>query len=165
MNRQTKNLIHNILYICVIAVLMSFAFSASKCHATEILFHLSSKHGEEFYYDKSTNEQKDYNSINRGVGVSYPIINYMDVRAGFYKNSYFNNSGYIGVFPHLDIFKGLKAGVQMGYVSGYTGYSSPLLLLPTISYTFKNVVSEIGYIPSINNDTISLLTFTTGIKF
>lgn len=174
MKRQTKNLIHNILYICVIALLITFSFNASKCHAaTHLHLHLASIHGGG-YYEFETGDYKNHNQNNFGIGGGFDFTNHFQFRAGGYENSHSKTSLYIGVLTHKRINRYVDIGLQIGAVSGYkntvydrkfNGTLQPMIL-PTGSLHFnKNVSFEFGYLPKISDRTVSLLTFTTGIKF
>jgi hypothetical protein len=125
-----------------------------------------SKHSSDTYA-----ANKYYNEENHGFGVTYGYSPYVDVKVGFYENSYYQTSLYGGIVLNKDyyIFNDLviSPGIGLLFATGYnnTPIDAPALapiLLPSITIGNKTLRSTIGYIP-YGEDTV--FTFQTQILF
>jgi len=125
----------------------------------------ASKHEKNTY-----GKDKYYNENNNGFGFTYGYSNSLDVKLGYFKNSYHKTSIYAGFTVNRDFYVHdqfvISPGIGMMFSTGYhdTPLSAPILapvLHPSISIGFKTMRSTVGYIPSGNG----VLTFQTQIQF
>lgn len=154
--------------IIALAILASFQLHAEQSD-TWINVHLGSNHLDLDTFTQD-NVAREFNEQNLGLGISHEFVEHWDVRAGFFENSYYKTSVYLAVSPHTSYQKPIAVALQAGIATGYGG--TPIgdgdlvpFIMPTISVNIKSFRGELGYIPRVNNDTSSALTFTVGYKF
>ena len=114
-----------------------------------------SKHigAEEYTFNGET---KKFNEINRGLGVGVEVHKNVEVTAGFYENSYYKNTVYVGSRLFLNYKVGevkIKPGVLIGAVTGYDDTVEQAKKLQPIGYAtlsveYENVRVGFGYLPS-----------------
>jgi len=129
-----------------------------------------SKHSDEAYQNNYGNNQY-FNEDNSGFGVTYGYSEHLDVKMGFFENSYFNTSTYVGAVLNKDfyIFSDLVISPGLGLIltTGYddTPINAPSIapiLHPSISFGHKLLRSTIGYIRYGEDE---VYTFQTQILF
>ncbi|MGH1485069.1 MAG: hypothetical protein ACRBCI_02540 [Cellvibrionaceae bacterium] len=125
-----------------------------------------SKHSSETY-----GKNKYYNEENNGFGMTFGYSDMIDIKIGFFDNSYNKSSVYGGAVFNKDyyIFNDIvvSPGVGLMFTTGYhdTPIDAPALapiVYPTITIGHKTLRSTIGYVP-YGEDTV--FTFQTQIQF
>ena len=97
-----------------------------------------------------------FNESNEGLGIEYEIDKNWSFAAGRFKNSEYNHSNYITVAYQPIQAHGFKLGVVGGIMDGYMGIDNKLnkdpfpMLLPVVSYEYKNVGVNLMVIPEAN---------------
>lgn len=123
-------------------------------------------------------KNKEYNSDNHGLGLSYTMLPYLDIKAGFYDNSFYVRSNYVGVNVHHDfhfkervvIVPGLAVGLVTGYkptqMSSVQIGSAMLMVLPNVDVGTKNLRVNFGLIPTklVNHDKPNVITLQIRLK-
>jgi len=123
---------------------------------TYIDLHVTSWHSKDTYTKQGVTKQ--YNNKNFGLGVTKSINLYNDVSAGFFKNSYYDMSTYIGIDTHTNTNP--RIGVIYGVVTGYDqGY---VLAMPNVTYDVDRYRVRFGLIPGSE---VQALTLTVSYKF
>jgi hypothetical protein len=131
--------------------------------------HLTTSHTKRSYTDQS-GKDIEYNQNNFGLGLALPVYTNIDVRAGFFKNSFNNTSVYAGADFYVNRSRYFTYGVNAGVASGYentpaqTSTLAPMLM-PHVTFKVNNFRSEIGYIPAFNQSQVAFLTFSVGTRF
>lgn len=134
-----------------------------------------SKHSQSTYWYQG--QEIPFNSENPGIGITYKARPHLDLKSGFYKNSYYRTSAYaaINISKEFRIEKvGVTPGVMFGVATGYT--DTPMyshVLQPSVFLTVGIKLSgtgfNIGYIPGLtklaNGNPVSaiIIQFTTQI--
>ena len=112
-----------------------------------------------------------YNEDNDGVGLTFGYSPSIDIKLGFFDNSYNRTSVYGGlVFNHDFVIFGdfvISPGVGVLLASGYdhTPVDAPVLapiVHPSLSFGHRYLRSSIGYIPYEDS---TLITFQTQYFF
>ena len=125
----------------------------------------SSRHQRQTY-----GNDKYYNENNNGFGLTYAYTESIDLKIGYFENSYHNTSAYGGLTLNEDFYIHdefvISPGIGLMFSTGYqnTPLNAPLvvpIIHPSISIGFKTMRSTVGYIPSRN----PVLTFQTQIQF
>jgi len=139
-----------------ILLLTSAFYNIHQARADGVVnLHLGSKH---------INAQRDFNETNLGLGVAYNLGTNASLRGGFYNNSEDNTSVYMGGELHSNQSRMFTVGLQYGVVSGYSQIPLVFYVMPVISHRYKNVRTEIGYIPAIEQYP-AVVTATMGVFF
>ena len=110
-------------------------------------------HSEDRYNDDG--EKRRYNEGNAGLGGSYAWNDWIDIKAGFFENSYYKNSLYGGAFLHRDFYSGawtFAPGVSLLLVSGYddTPQDAPVvapILVPGVVFGPRAMKISLGFVP------------------
>jgi|GEM_PF-3418021 len=119
---------------------------------------------------KTYDRGKKYNENNDGFGFTYGYTDSLDLKVGYFENSYNNTSVYAGFVVNKDFYIHDKFVISPGlgvlFTSGYddTPLQMPFItpvLHPSLSIGFNTLRSTIGFIPSNNN----VITFQTQIQF
>lgn len=116
-----------------------------------------------FHYDRNT----DFNSVNYGIGVEYKFSNTLSATTGTYRNSYYNQSNYLGVYWQPVSFGPVDIGVVAG---GFNGYSNTNnggwfpALLPVLTIEGKRVGLNVIVIPTIPNQVAGCVSFQLKAK-
>lgn len=113
----------------------------------------ASWHAERRYDDDG--RRRKYNQSNIGIGASYAWRDWADIKAGFFENSYYENSVYAGVYLHRDYYAGdwtVAPGISLLLVSGYddTPQDAPVIApLPVFGVTFghRALKLSLGVVP------------------
>ncbi|MCG6938606.1 MAG: hypothetical protein LJE83_10630 [Gammaproteobacteria bacterium] len=131
--------------------------------------HITASHAKRTYMDKTGNNV-EYNQNNFGLGVSLPYNSNIDVRAGFYDNSFNATSVYAGADLYVNPSRFVTVGVNTGVATGYENtpaHTSTLapMLMPHITFKMKNFRTEIGYVPSFDPKQVAFWTFSVGTRF
>jgi hypothetical protein len=119
---------------------------------------LSSSHVKSGYYENQ--ELTPYNEKNLGLGITYTYNPNLDFKIGFYENSYYKTSVYVGAHPNINILNDnrmvVEPGLLLGVVSGYEeednagieiGGGLNVIILPTLRLGYESVFFNIGYLP------------------
>jgi hypothetical protein len=105
-------------------------------------------------YSYHFDEKQDFNPINIGFGVEYQFSTAASITAGFYRNSYYQHSNYIGTYWQpiaLGPFKlGMVAGIFNGYDNTNNGGWFPAAL-PAVSLEGELFGFNLIVIPTIPN--------------
>lgn len=113
---------------------------------------------------------KTYNEDNDGLGITYGYTPSIDIKLGYFDNSYHKRSVYLGASFNKDFYFHNKfvisPGIGLMFTTGYddTPINAPVIAPiphPSISFGFKTLRSTIGYIPSGDG----VLTFQTQVQF
>jgi len=159
------------LYSLISAGLCSISFFCTNVSALNVYewsmdINTGSKHSDQTY-----GNNRYYNEDNKGLGVSYGYTKYLDVKMGFFENSYFKTSTYAGLVLNKDfyIFNDIliSPGLGLMLTTGYddTPVNAPTvapIFHPSISFGHKLIRSTIGYIPYGED---KVVTFQTQILF
>lgn len=113
----------------------------------------ASWHAERRYNDDGT--RRKYNQDNPGLGGSYAWRDWLDIKAGFFENSYYEDSVYAGVYLHKDYYAGnwtVAPGLSLLLVSGYddTPQDAPAIApIPVLGVTFghRALKLNLGLVP------------------
>jgi len=152
--------------IILLAILASSTLHAGQGD-TWINVHLGSNHlNLDTYIDEGVT--REFNEQNLGLGISHEFIETLDLRVGFFDNSYHKTSFYLAGSVHTSYKKPIALALQIGMATGYdntpVGENNVVpFILPTISVNIKSFRGELGYIPWIEDT--SIVTFTMGYKF
>jgi len=115
--------------------------------------HVASHHFDYTYYnDLYTNEEKELNEFNPGIGFVYEWTEYIESRGGLFLNSFDKASLYAGMGVHTSYDRLFSVSLQGGILTGYdgtpaggenklVGYVIPVLGLNTGQFR-----TELGYI-------------------
>ena len=125
-----------------------------------------SKHSDAYY-----SGNKFYNEDNEGVGLTYGYKRNIDLKFGFFENSYYKTTVYAGAVFNQDFYMlndmVISPGIGLIFASGYdnTPMDAPMItpvLHPSLSFGHKSLRSTIGYIPFGD---VEVVTFQTQILF
>jgi len=131
--------------------------------------HLGTSHAKRTYMDKSGNAIA-YNQNNFGLGLSLPAYTNVDIRAGFFENSFNHTSVYAGADIFTSRHRFISAGVNLGVATGYentptkTSTLAPMLM-PHVTIKMKKFRTQIGYVPSLDPKQVAFWTFSVGTQF
>lgn len=112
-----------------------------------------------------------YNENNNGLGFSFGYSEAIDIKLGYYKNSYNKTSVYTGFVFNKDYYFHndfvISPGLGLMFATGYDKVLNNVpivapMLHPSISFGFRTLRSTIGYLPYSTN---KVLTFQTQIQF
>ena len=116
-------------------------------------------------YSNSTTEQRDLNERNFGVGVGYEVSETLSADVGFYENSYYRQTWYVGVNLHkqwLPPQGRIAIGLSAGFATGYD--NTPIeakrlqpIAMPTFDLGGHQAFIRIGRIPVAKVTTIQLI--------
>ncbi|MGH1441762.1 MAG: hypothetical protein ACRBBR_16735 [Cellvibrionaceae bacterium] len=152
------------------AILFSSNTLALDSYEWSMDINTGSKHSDQSYKNSYGNNQY-YNEDNEGFGITYGYKDYLDIKMGFFENSYFKTSTYIGAVLNKDfyIFNDIviSPGLGLMLTTGYddTPIDAPVIapiFHPSISFGHKLLRSTIGYIPYGED---KVITFQTQILF
>jgi hypothetical protein len=62
---------------------------------------------------------RPFNKVNKGLGISYGTHDNIELKTGFYENSYHANTVYAGAHLHTKPQRGVEVGLNLGLASGY----------------------------------------------
>lgn len=154
------------LYTAIITLLLCANACALDVYEWTMDINTGSKHSDTSY---AANQY--YNEENKGFGVTYGYSNHIDIKFGFFENSYYNTSVYAGAVLNQDfyLFNNLVVSPGLGLMlsTGYddTPIDAPVIapiFHPSISFGLKSMRSTIGYIPYGED---KVITFQTQILF
>ena len=99
--------------------------------------------------------RREYNETNRGLGGSYAWNDDLDLKLGFFENSYYEDTVYAGVYWHRDFYWGdwtVAPGVAFLLVTGYddTPRNAPEvapLAIPGVALGRRAVRLNLGFMP------------------
>jgi len=117
--------------------------------------HMTSFHSQENYYeDYETDEGTKtttipFNEENFGIGVRYQLEDFLDVSVGFFKNSFYNTSVYLGGEVYTSRQRLISIGLAVGLVSGYRGTTidTPVMVMPIMQVGVPEIGVRIGVVP------------------
>ena len=135
--------------LCLSLLLVSVQIQALEQGEWNFDLNVASKHSEESY------GSGDYNEENWGLGASYGYWDNLDLKFGFFENSYDKTSVYAGAFYHKDFYFGdwtVAPGVGLLLATGYddTPENAPVvapILMPAITFGHRAVKANVGLIP------------------
>lgn len=118
-------------------------------------------------YSYHFDQNKNFNSLNYGLGLEYQFSSVASITVGSYRNSYYQTSSYVGAYwqplavgPfHL----GIVAGGFNGYSNTHNGGWFPAIL-PVIALEGDRVGVNLIIIPSISNRVAGSLSFQLKVK-
>lgn len=158
--------LYTLIFIGLFNLQVSLQANALDLYEWTMDINTGSKHS-----DNSYGSHQYYNEENDGFGVSYGYTKNIDLKVGFFENSYFKTSMYAGVVLNKDyyIFNNILISPGLGLMlsTGYddTPIDAPLIapiFHPSISFGHKALRSTIGYIPYGED---KVITFQTQILF
>ena len=118
-------------------------------------------------YSYHFDQNKDFNSVNYGLGLEYQFSSVASLTVGTYRNSYYQTSNYIGAYwlPLAvgPLHIGVVAGGFNGYANTQNGGWFPAVL-PVVSIEGEWVGLNLIIIPSISNRVAGSLSFQAKIK-
>lgn len=118
-------------------------------------------------YSYHFDQNREFNSVNYGLGLEYQFSTVASVTIGTYRNSYYQTSNYVGAYwmpLALGSFRlGAVAGGFNGYANTQNGGWFPAML-PVISIEGDWVGVNLIIIPSISNRVAGSLSFQMKIK-
>ncbi len=129
----------------------ALAFDVSDDPKVFIDLHVTSVHSQANYYldvgDRT--EETPFNKNNGGIGLRYQVEDFLDVTAGFYKNSFYNTSVYLGGEIHSSRKSFVSVGLAAALITGYIGTptSTPVIALPIVQIGVPQVGIRVGYMP------------------
>lgn len=118
-------------------------------------------------YSYHFDQNKDFNSVNYGLGLEYQFSSVASVTIGTYRNSYYQTSNYIGAYWQPLAVGPFHVGVVAG---GFNGYSNTQngdwfpAILPVVSIEGERVGLNLIIIPSISNRVAGSLSFQLKLK-
>jgi len=141
----------------------------SDAESDELNIHVSSWHSQ---------DRDFYNYKNTGLGYSYDYTDFLQIKVGFYKNSFYKTSVYLGGNYHQENCN-FCLGVFVGGVTGYSNIVSQqapaatrnlnefqFIVLPSLTIReSKHHSITLGYMPSFVKGSISFATFTYNYTF
>jgi len=149
-----------IKYITAIVVLMFVGTAYAAEQTLSLDLNLTSNHTTDGYYENG--QYIKYNSKNRGAGVTYFNGENTEVFTGWYSNSYYQKSVYLGV-NFVASYKfgkiAVRPGLAIGGVSGYlntpqqTTDGMMLMVLPNVSVGVGDFSVKVGYVPAVGDKT------------
>lgn len=136
--------------IVILGLLLSADAFAMKKGGYALDINLASHHSKDTY-----NNGTAYNEDNFGLGASYAWEDWLDLKAGFFDNSYNKTSTYVGAFVHKDFRYGelvLSPGVAGFLMTGYdnTPENAPEVApIPVfgLGVGYSRVKANLGYNP------------------
>ncbi|MBX2809663.1 MAG: hypothetical protein KTR20_13645, partial [Cellvibrionaceae bacterium] len=145
---------------------ISFSAQALDVYEWTLDINTASKHENSHYGHNQT-----YNESNDGIGLSFGYSENIDIKLGYYDNSYHKTSIYTGFVLNKDYYIYndfvISPGVGLMFATGYDKVvnNAPIIapmLHPSISFGFRTLRSTIGTIPYSAN---KVITFQTQIQF
>jgi hypothetical protein len=112
-----------------------------------------------------------YNENNFGLGLSYGHSDNVDIKIGFYNNSYNTTTTYMATtwqknyhFKNLTISPGIGAFIVTGYDSApeFAEKYQPGVI-PTVTFAYHKIALNVGLVPSIKSNNV--VTFQLQIGF
>lgn len=116
-----------------------------------------------YHFDRN----KDFNSLNYGFGVEYKFSSIASLTAGTYRNSYYQQSNYIGAYWQPVAIGPVHMGVVAG---GFDGYSNTNnggwfpAVLPALSVEWDLIGFNLLLIPTIPDRISGSLSLQMKIK-
>ena len=118
-------------------------------------------------YSYHFDQNKDFNSVNYGLGLEYQFSSVASLTLGTYRNSYYQTSNYIGAYWQPlavgPFHIGVVAGGFNGYANTQNGGWFPAVL-PVVSVEGELIGLNLIIIPSISNRVAGSLSFQVKIK-
>jgi len=160
-----------IVITLAISLFSDFVYASKKHHTLDL--NLLSFHTQRCYSECT----KNFNEINFGFTISYDSGYNFSVFSGTLRNSFNNQSVYIGVNPYFDLkFLGdnsmIRTGLLLGVVNGYAdtiakstihenGDVAPIVS-PNISLFYHRLHLNFGVVPSSGT---TVFTSRVGVWF
>lgn len=116
-----------------------------------------------YHFDRNRN----FNSVNYGLGIEYKISTVTAFTIGSYRNSYYQQSSYVGAYWQPVALGPLHAGVVAGAFNGYSNTNNGgwfPAVLPAISLEGDFVGFNLLIIPTIPNRISGSLSLQMKIK-
>lgn len=116
-----------------------------------------------YHFDRG----RDFNSANYGLGAEYKFSSVASITIGTYRNSYYDQSNYIGAY-----WQPIAVGpIHLGFVAGgFNGYSNTHAggwfpaILPAITWEGQLVGFNLLVIPTISSRIAGSLSLQLKIK-
>jgi hypothetical protein len=103
-----------------------------------------------YHFDRN----RDFNAYNVGLGAEYQISTVTSITAGFYRNSYYQNSSYVGAYWQPIGVGPMKLGVVTGMFNGYSNTNNGgwfPAVLPALSVEGDLFGCNLLFIPTVPN--------------
>lgn len=116
-----------------------------------------------YHFDRN----KNFNSLNYGFGAEYKFSSVASLTLGTYRNSHYNQSGYVGVYWQPIAIGPIEIGVVGG---GFNGYSNTNnggwfpAVLPALTIEGEYVGLNLLVIPTIPNRVAGSLSLQLKVK-
>lgn len=132
-----------------------------------------------YFYDMNSGKRRPFNEVNLGAGIEYFATDHFGVMAGYYNNSYYDDSFYIGAIVETSSLfnqEVVGVGIQAGFVSGYNNHVPKQYLLADIFAPAVLPYLRIGnrddiqlkmgvtYIPSANLESEDTTLYTAQLR-
>ena len=140
--------------LCALSCIHAVAFAAPGDFWLDL--NVASKHSQRTYFVNG--EPRRFHENNLGLGATYEVLDWCDLKAGWFENSYEKTSVYALVNPHWTLIARPRwqfaPGVALGLVSGYqntperTGEIAPWGLLTVSLGLGERWKINLGYVPS-----------------
>jgi len=118
-------------------------------------------------YSYHFDQQQDFNSINVGFGAEYQFSSVASITAGFFQNSHYQQSHYIGAYWQPIAVGPLKLGMVAGLFNGYENTNNGgwfPAVLPAISLEGEMIGCNLIVIPTIPNQIAGSISLQLKIK-
>lgn len=123
------------------------------------------------HQDNSYDDGQKYNENNFGLGASYGYSDSIDLKLGYFDNSYNRTTTYLAAVWQKDFhYKALRISPGIGafLLTGYDGAPENAEkfqpgAMPSLSLGYKNVALNIGLFPSVKSNNV--LNFQLQIGF
>jgi len=106
--------------------------------------------GQASLYSRHFNTTEKFNERNYGAGIEYVFNQDNSIFAGQYRNSEYHNSNYMGYAFTPYGWQGLRAGIMVGLVNGYSGTQGNYILMSAfaVKTEWKNIGANLYLIPA-----------------
>lgn len=116
-----------------------------------------------YHFDRN----RDFNSNNVGLGAEYQISTITSITAGFYRNSYYQSSSYIGAYWQPIGIGPMKLGVVSGLFNGYSNTNNGgwfPAVLPALTVEGDLFGCNLLFIPTVPNRIAGSVSLQLKIK-
>lgn len=139
--------IEAIVIAMVLAYMLGAGFSSTAKADTWLSATITSYHSDDTTSKTSTGK---HNSQNFGLGFEHDVdfVPHSRFVGGFYDNSFYKTSTYVGLSYMPWTVGPAKIGAMFGVVTGYDNNNVMPTILPTVSFEGKTFGANIGLMPS-----------------
>jgi hypothetical protein len=107
--------------------------------------------------------EQRFNERNPGLGIEHGLTENTRAVAGFYKNSIYRESAYVGASWAPLIAGNVRAGVVGGVITGYRISPAPMLV-PVLMVEGKRIGANILFVPPVIKDVPATFALQLKIK-